>query len=202
MTKVLPAGAWAIASDIQSKEELAAWMEKASWADAWTFRNPKCSDRETLTSLQILRDQTPWLAVHGRLDWAMHANADALILGSRSLPWEEIADTVKKFTSTNPSRSPIPQIGASVHDPEEVAHAMRVGAEFLVYGPIWSTPSKEGILEPRGLGHLAEICKRGLPVVAIGGIQSRQQAMACLDAGAHAVAVLRAYDRPELTQPR
>ena len=202
MTKSLPAGFWAIASGIATEEELGEWMEKAAWADAWTFRTPEFSERKALAALRRMKKQAPFLAVHGRLDWAIQSQADALVLGSRSLPWEEIAATAQKLNSPRPSGEAILQLGASVHNLQEVSRALQTGADFLVFGPVWATPSKEGILKPRGLQRLAEICTAGLPVVAVGGIQSPEQAKACIDEGAHAVAVLRAYDKTELTQQR
>jgi len=202
MTKNLPAGVWTIASGITSEEELERWTEKAAWADAWTFRNPEFSERKTLAALRHMKNLAPFLAVHGRLDWAIQSQADALILGSRSLPWDEIASIVQRLNSPRPSGEATIQLGASVHDHQEVSRALLIGADFLVFGPVWATPSKEGVLEPRGLQRLAGICTEGLPVVAVGGIQNPEQAKACIDEGAHAVAVLRAYDKAELTQQR
>jgi thiamine monophosphate synthase len=89
-------------------------------------------------------------------------------------------------------------VGASVHGMEEARRACDEGAAFLLAGPVWPTPEKQGILEPLGPGELSEIAALGLPVIAIGGILAAEQVRAALGAGAQACAVLRATAQPEV----
>ena len=78
-----------------------------------------------------------------------------------------------------------------IHEPSEVAEAAAAGAAFAYFGPVWDTPSKRGILQPRGLAGLRAACAFGIPVIAIGGVGEAEQVLACRQAGAHGVAVLR-----------
>jgi thiamine-phosphate diphosphorylase len=86
-------------------------------------------------------------------------------------------------------------IGRSTHAPEEAAAAARQGADFVVFGPIRETPSKKGILEPRGFLALAEAARRSTaPVVAIGGLGVGDEE-AVARAGAVGFAAIRAFLR-------
>ncbi len=82
-------------------------------------------------------------------------------------------------------------IGASVHTIDGVRAATAAGADFLTFGPVFFTPGKKKN-ELQGLKKLGEACAATtLPVFAIGGVTA-ENAMECLDAGAHGVAVVRA----------
>ncbi|WP_078381602.1 thiazole tautomerase TenI [Sutcliffiella halmapala] len=61
-------------------------------------------------------------------------------------------------------------IGKSVHSFEEVKQAEHEGADYVLYGHVYSTSSKEG-LQPKGLSELVgKIASLSIPVIAIGGI--------------------------------
>jgi thiamine-phosphate pyrophosphorylase len=84
------------------------------------------------------------------------------------------------------------RIGRSVHEAGEVVALAAEGAvDYVVFGPVFETPSKRGLLEPRGLAGLATACRAGLPVIAIGGIDA-SNAGSALAAGAAGVAAIRA----------
>ncbi|MEJ5350927.1 MAG: thiamine phosphate synthase [Melioribacteraceae bacterium] len=81
-------------------------------------------------------------------------------------------------------------IGVSVHSLRSAYQAESDGADFIVFGPIYSTPTKITYGLPQGLDKLQEITSSiKLPVFAIGGI-SPEKAKECLDAGAFGVAVV------------
>ena len=177
----IPKGVWAIASHLQSKEEASAWMESAKSAQAWSFRLPICSERVAIEILRSFRRRAPFLGVHGRRDWAALCGADAIVEGSRSLP-SEVASPLES-----------PHRVFATHTLDELKKCQESHAPSAVFfGPIWETPSKKGILEPRGLGELKRACSQEVPVIALGGIQTVEQVQACRDAGVHGVAVLRA----------
>lgn len=88
-------------------------------------------------------------------------------------------------------------IGVSTHTPQEAASAEAAGADYIGFGAIFPTGSKD-VTQLPGLAGLAETRKfTTLPIVAIGGI-SRDNAPAVIDAGADAVAVITAVmSQPE-----
>lgn len=176
-----PAGVWAVADALTGADHARRWAEIAAPAAAFTFRRPRGSERAALAALRVLRARTRFLAVHGRGDWAAAAEADAVIATFDSLP-----------SALLRAHWPRLQVGASTHELAEVAAAAAAGAGFVLFGPVYATPSKAGLLAPRGLAALAEAGRRGLPVIAIGGITTRAQVQEARAAGAHAVAVLRA----------
>jgi thiamine-phosphate pyrophosphorylase len=81
-------------------------------------------------------------------------------------------------------------IGASTHTLDGVRNAASKGADFLTFGPIFATASKQN--RPQGLDALGNACRAvSVPVFAIGGVTA-ERARECLDAGAHGVAVVGA----------
>jgi thiamine-phosphate diphosphorylase len=81
-------------------------------------------------------------------------------------------------------------IGRSVHSLEEARAAVGEGADFLVVGSIYETPSHTG-RAPVGTGLLREAARLGRPVIAIGGI-TPERAPELKAAGAYGVAAIRA----------
>jgi thiamine-phosphate pyrophosphorylase len=80
-------------------------------------------------------------------------------------------------------------IGASTHSVAGVRGAFDSGADFVTLAPVYETRGKA---RPLGIDVLREACAAaGGPVFALGGI-TPERARACLDAGAHGVAVVSA----------
>lgn len=118
-----------------------------------------------------------WLGVHDRVHLATLARADGVHLGFRSLPARRLGD-----------RGAL-SVGFSAHAGDE--STAWEGADYLFFGPVRSTPSKAGWIEPVGLGGLAAACERTrVPVWAIGGLEP-EDVGPCLAAGAAGVCVLR-----------
>ena len=83
-------------------------------------------------------------------------------------------------------------IGVSCHTVGELREAEAEGADFAVYGPVFPSPGKGS---PIGIEGLAEgVCATGLPVYALGGID-KENAAACLHAGAAGVAAISLFQR-------
>jgi thiamine-phosphate pyrophosphorylase len=98
--------------------------------------------------------------VNDRLDIALASGAGGVHIPGEGLPIQ----SVKNVT-------PIGfLIGVSTHSLEEARRAAHQGADFVVFGPVYPTPSKPGA---RGLGveALAEVVREtNIPVYALGGV--------------------------------
>ncbi len=121
-----------------------------------------------------------WVVVNERLDVALAAEAHAVQLGSGALPVRAAAGVAAGRLA----------IGASVHGPGEAARAARDGANYLILGTIFATPSHPDV-EPGGLERIGACRDAGLPIVAIGGIDA-DRVPEVVHAGASGIAVVRA----------
>lgn len=84
------------------------------------------------------------------------------------------------------------QLGISTHSDEEVAIALSHSPDYIAYGPIFPTKSKDMPYTPRGLINLESVCECvNCPVIAIGGI-TLEVIPAVLEAGASGVAMISA----------
>jgi thiamine-phosphate pyrophosphorylase len=91
-------------------------------------------------------------------------------------------------------------IGISTHDLAQAIEAERNGADYIGFGPMFGTSTKETGYEARGLDRLREVHPRvKLPIVAIGGI-TENNVLQVWQAGASSAAIisdiLRAEDIP------
>ena len=83
-------------------------------------------------------------------------------------------------------------LGVSVHGVEEVMEAESQGADYLVLGPIYETPSKQMFGPPLGIHTLEKACRLvRIPVIGIGGVTAAR-AHELRRAGAFGVAVITA----------
>jgi thiamine-phosphate diphosphorylase len=133
--------------------------------------------------------------VNDRLDVALAVGARGVHLGEKSLTVEEA-----KSLARVPTRSFV--VGASTHSLETARAAEMAGADYIIFGPVFVTPSKTSYGAPLGIERLAEVCRRiAVPVLAIGGI-TLKNARTCLDAGARGIAAVRMFqgaaDLPEV----
>ncbi len=121
--------------------------------------------------------------VNGRVDVALAVGADGVHLPSASAVSPDVVRRV-----VGPERL----LGVSTHSRTEVEAAARAGADFVVFGPVYETPSKRPYGAPQGVEVLAEACRRApIPVLAIGGVTA-PSVREVRAAGAAGVAVIRA----------
>ena len=129
---------------------------------------------------ELLRDSGCRLIVNDRADVARATDADGVHLGQDDLP-VEMARRV--LTSDK-------WIGCSTHSLCQVIEADRSSADYIAFGPIFPTASKENpdpVVGLEGLREARRVTRK--PLVAIGGI-TLQNAPELLAAGADSVAVI------------
>lgn len=122
------------------------------------------------------------LIINDRVDVLQALHLEGVHLRSTSLP----PSAVRRIVGRDPL------VGVSTHALDEVLEANEQGADYVVFGPIYETPSKRSFGPPQGLERLAAVCRASrVPVFAIGGITHARVAEVCR-AGAHGVAVVGA----------
>lgn len=99
--------------------------------------------------------------VNDRLDVALAAKASGVHLPAEGLPIEAVRRSVpRRFL-----------VGRSVHSLAEARRAQQEGADYVILGPIFATPSKARFGDPLGPAVLRKAVETlRVPVWAIGGI--------------------------------
>jgi len=125
-----------------------------------------------------LRYQVSFI-VNDDLELARALDADGLHLG------QEDGDPAAARAALGPGKL----LGISTHCLEEALAAQQAGADYVGFGAVYPTSSKEvpAVQGPKALATLKQALQ--IPVVAIGGI-TRDNAGALIDCGADAVAVI------------
>ena len=137
--------------------------------------------RSALRVAECVRQGGGIFIVNDRADVARAVNAEGVHVGQDDLPVE----------SARALLGPGKIVGYSTHDLKQVREADDSTADYIAFGPIFPTTSKENPDAVVGLAGLAEARQATRkPLVAIGGI-TLENARAVLDAGADSVAVIR-----------
>jgi thiamine-phosphate pyrophosphorylase len=152
--------------------------------DAVQLREKDLTARELLELAREIRvlctTHGARLLINDRVDVALAAGADGVHLPVSSF---RVADARLLLGRDK-------MIGASTHNLAEASAAQRDGADFVVFGPIFDTPSKRVFGEPVGLDALRELTRRvHVPVLAIGGVTPATVGQVH-DRGAFGVAVI------------
>jgi thiamine-phosphate pyrophosphorylase len=83
--------------------------------------------------------------------------------------------------------------GCSVHSSSAMRIAEETGSDYLLFGPVFDTPTKRKYGAPQGLEKLGALCRStSLPVFALGGI-TLQNASQCIAEGAYGIAALSIF---------
>jgi len=127
--------------------------------------------------------------VNDRLDVALVAGAAGVHLGQDDLP-----------LAAARRAAPGLLIGVSTHDPQQAAEAARAGADYLGFGPIFATATKENPDPVQGLEGLALAVQAAgsVPVVAIGGITPAHAAAIAATGAAAACAISAVNGAPDV----
>ncbi len=142
----------------------------------------------TSQAAAIARGSSTRLLVNDRADIAAAAHAQGVHLTAQSIDARTIRRTFgKEFL-----------IGASTHSLAEALAARNDGADFVVFGPIFETPSKTKYGSPLGIDRLAEAAREvgEFPLLALGGITAQNAALS-LKAGASGLAGISLFSQPE-----
>jgi thiamine-phosphate pyrophosphorylase len=128
------------------------------------LRAKAMSSRDFIQLAQKARDLTiPFdckLIVNDRIDIALGSAADGVHLGQEDLPLE----VGRKLLGDR-------LIGISTHSLEQAKEAEANGADYIGFGPIFGTATKNTGYTARGVEMLARVrAAVALPIIAIGGI--------------------------------
>ncbi|HVM95251.1 MAG TPA: thiamine phosphate synthase [Candidatus Acidoferrales bacterium] len=167
----------------------------AGGVDAVQLREKDLTTRE-LVELgralnELCRPHRASLLINDRIDVALAIGAAGVHLPANSFPPRDARALL----------GPDALIGCSTHSLDE-AQSVAGAANFVVFGPIFDTPSKRNLGAPLGLESLAGACKAlRVPIVAIGGIEPRnvERVKGCGVAGVAVIRALLAAEDPRAT---
>ena len=148
------------------------------------YRSKHRSSREMYEDCRVIQERvrrsSGLFIVNDRADVARATQADGVHLGQDDLPIEQARRVL----------APQQWIGCSTHSFEQVVEADQTSADYIAFGPIFPTASKENPDPVVGLAGLSRARRAtAKPLVAIGGI-TLQNAREVLAAGADSVAVI------------
>jgi thiamine-phosphate pyrophosphorylase len=157
------------------------------------YREKERSRREIFEDAERLRKLTKnynaTLIVNDYVDIAICVDADGVHLGHDDLPMSE----ARKIVGRNKI------IGVSTHSLEQAVEAERGGADYIGFGPVLHTMTKDAG-SPKGIDMLREVKNQvTIPVVAIGGI-NLSNIRSVLITGVDAVAVASAILKGDAEQ--
>ena len=166
--------------------------------------------REAVAAIAKLRTEhrplTTALLINSRTDVVLAVGADGVHLRSDDISPQDVGKIWAQCGADTPfdklragsvrQLSPsYPLIGVSCHSPEEVAQAKTNGASFAVFAPVF----EKGNVQPAGLELLREACRKGIPVLALGGV-TLENAQACFEAGAAGIAAIRFFQENNIEE--
>lgn len=158
-------------------------------------------DLDTPQTIELIHTLKPLITqydgkvlLNDRVDLAIALDAEGVHLRTDSLP----LPLVRRMIGNDKL------IGVSTHSVKDVQKAEDEGADFVVLGPIYDTPSKRIYGSPLGLDTLEAACRAcRLPIFAIGGMEPKH-VHDVISSGAYGIAVissiLQATDIPSRTQ--
>jgi thiamine-phosphate pyrophosphorylase len=120
--------------------------------------------------------------VNDRVDVALASKSDGVHLGQDDFPIS-LARDILGDTSI---------IGGSAGSIEEARKCLTEGADYIGFGPVYTTTSKEDAGPAGGIELLKEVVRDiHIPIIAIGGVEEKK-IHDIMAAGAHGIAVISA----------
>jgi len=149
---------------------------------------PKQFQLDTAEAVKVAHEFGAQIIVNDRVDIAQTVSAHGVHLGQDDMPPEAARRLLGDHRL----------IGFSTHNVEQAVEAAKLPVDYIAFGPIFPTRSKQDAAPVVGLEGLATIRKAigQKPLVAIGGINLKN-AQQALKAGADSVALISAlYENP------
>ncbi|HZP33650.1 MAG TPA: thiamine phosphate synthase [Candidatus Acidoferrales bacterium] len=176
---------------LKTSELSFAEMMAESGVELLQYRNKRATSRELFAASQSISARlsaiaragsyAPRFIINDRADIAVFVNAQGVHMGQEDL---SVADA---RAVVGPDR----WVGISTHTLQQLDAADKSSADYIAFGPIFATGSKENPDPVVGLEGLAEARQRTRkPLVAIGGI-TLERAADTFRAGADSLAVIR-----------
>lgn len=175
------------------------WLERlvSARVDALQIREKDLEDgpllalvRRTVRHLARHDRHRPKVLVNGRLDIALAGGADGVHLPAQGVPLSAVLRQVEHLRRPASRRF---LVGCSTHDADEVRRVAQGGADYVVFGPLFPTPSKPDQGTLPGVDGLGQVGRIDIPVLALGGITQPHHVSRALRAGAHGVAAIRGF---------
>jgi len=161
-------------------------MAGGGGADTIQLRDKRLATGPLITIAVGVRERCASLGVpfivNDRVDVAMAVDADGVHLGLEDLPIPVARDLL----------GPDKLIGSTVSSVADARRAEANGADYVGFGHMYPTGSKDKPTPPRTPAELRAVCEAvGIPVIAIGGITA-ERVPEVVAAGAHGIAVIGA----------
>lgn len=158
----------------------------AGGADTIQFRQKQGSTGEMIEEARNMKrlceEAGVTFIVNDRLDVAVAAEADGVHLGQEDFPIPMGREILGKDRI----------IGGSAATLEEARKCLSDGADYVGFGPVYPTSSKDDAGPVSGIEILKQVVEAiSVPIIAIGGI-SAENTSEVLSAGAHGIAVISA----------
>jgi len=150
------------------------------------LRERDLSTRELVTLARevqaVTASRRSQLLINDRIDVALALEGVGVHLRSNSLP----VSVARQMLGTQRL------LGISVHSVEEAVQGESQGADYIVLGPIYDTPSKQLLGPPLGVHTVEKACRLvRIPIIGIGGVTAAR-AREMRRAGAFGAAVITA----------
>jgi thiamine-phosphate pyrophosphorylase len=130
----------------------------------------------------VMASRTSQLLINDRIDVALALEGVGVHLRSNSLP----VSVARQLLGAQRL------LGISVHAVEEAVQMESQGADYIVLGPIYETPTKQMFGPPLGIHTLEKACRLvRIPIIGIGGVTAAR-VREMRRAGAFGVAVITA----------
>jgi len=146
-----------------------------------------------------LKDTKIKIIVNSNIDVAKKIKADGIQLSFKNftevnnkLHTEngiDLKNMVDKFEIMGKNYKIYKTIGVSIHNYEEGIEAYKLGADYVIYGHVFETDCKKGIV-PRGIKEIEILSKNiSIPIIGLGGIDENNF-KEVLNSGAKGIAIM------------